>query len=257
MRRRRAWVIPTIGRWSTSGPKPTASGSPTSTTSGTSRSTPRPRSHSWPSSRRAAGRWSSASARAASRSRSPRTASRSTASTPRPRWSSRCAPSREVTRSRSRSATWPTSPVDGEFALVFVVFNTFFQLYSQESQLRCFANVARHLQPGGRFLIHVFVPDTTRVEAGEHLAVKEASLDRVRLDASVFDARSNGSTPRRCASPRTGSGSCTPSCGSRGRPSSTSWPARGTHARTSLGDVRQAAVQRREPLPRFRLSRMI
>jgi SAM-dependent methyltransferase len=79
-------------------------------------------------------------------------------------------------------------PVDGTFALVFVVFNTFFQLYSQDAQLRCFANVARHLQPGGRFVVHAFVPDTSRVEAGEHLAVKEASLDRVRLDASVFDA---------------------------------------------------------------------
>ncbi len=78
--------------------------------------------------------------------------------------------------------------VEGKFALVFVVFNTFFQLYSQEAQLRCFANVAKHLAPGGRFLIHAFVPDTSRVEAGEHLAVKEASLDRVRLDASVFDA---------------------------------------------------------------------
>ena len=79
-------------------------------------------------------------------------------------------------------------PVDGDFALVFVVFNTFFQLYSQDAQLRCFANVAAHLRPGGRFLIHTFVPDTSLVEAGEHLAVKEASLDRVRLDASVFDA---------------------------------------------------------------------
>ncbi|HEY5173073.1 MAG TPA: class I SAM-dependent methyltransferase [Acidimicrobiia bacterium] len=80
-------------------------------------------------------------------------------------------------------------PVEGRFALVFVVFNTFFQLYSQETQLRCFANVAAHLHPGGRFVIHAFVPDTSRVEAGEHLAVKEASLDRVRLDASVFDAQ--------------------------------------------------------------------
>ena len=76
--------------------------------------------------------------------------------------------------------------VVGDFALVFVVFNTFFQLYSQDAQLRCFANVAAHLQPGGRFVIHAFVPDTSRVEAGEHVAVKEASLDRVRLDASVY-----------------------------------------------------------------------
>lgn len=80
-------------------------------------------------------------------------------------------------------------PVDGRFALVFVVFNTFFQLYSQDTQLRCFANVADHLHPSGRFVIHAFVPDTSRVEAGQHLAVKEASLDRVRLDASVFDAQ--------------------------------------------------------------------
>jgi SAM-dependent methyltransferase len=78
--------------------------------------------------------------------------------------------------------------VAGEFALVFVVFNTFFQLYSQDAQVRCFANVAAHLAKGGRFVIHAFVPDTSRVEAGQHLSVREASLDRVRLDASVFDA---------------------------------------------------------------------
>jgi SAM-dependent methyltransferase len=79
--------------------------------------------------------------------------------------------------------------VDAKFALVFVVFNTFFQLYSQDAQLRCFANVAAHLRPAGRFLVHVFVPDTSRVEAGEHLSVHEASLDRVRLDATVYDSK--------------------------------------------------------------------
>lgn len=79
--------------------------------------------------------------------------------------------------------------VDGKFALVFVVFNTFFQLYSQDAQLRCFANVASHLQPGGRFLMHAFVPDTSRIEEGQHLSVREASLDRVRLDASMFDSK--------------------------------------------------------------------
>jgi SAM-dependent methyltransferase len=79
-------------------------------------------------------------------------------------------------------------PVDGEFALVFVVFNTFFQLYSQEAQVRCFANVAEHLRPGGRFLIHAFVADPSRVESGQDVSVKEASLDRVRLDATIYDA---------------------------------------------------------------------
>ncbi len=32
--------------------------------------------------------------------------------------------------------------VEGDFSLVFVVFNTFFGLLSQEEQARCFANVA-------------------------------------------------------------------------------------------------------------------
>jgi SAM-dependent methyltransferase len=80
-------------------------------------------------------------------------------------------------------------PVDGEFALVFIVFNTFFALYSQEAQLRCFANVAAHLRPGGRFLMHAFVPDTSRIEAGQDLSVREAALDRVRLDATVYDSK--------------------------------------------------------------------
>ncbi len=80
-------------------------------------------------------------------------------------------------------------PVDGPFALVFVVFNTFFQLCSQEEQVRCFRNVAARLAPGGRFLLHAFVPDMSRVEAGEHLSVREASLTRVRLDATVYDRK--------------------------------------------------------------------
>ena len=79
-------------------------------------------------------------------------------------------------------------PVDGDFSLVFVAFNTFFMLTTQEAQERCFRNVAAHLPPGGRFLVQVFVPDTSRIERGEHLAVKSVGLDQVRLDATLFDA---------------------------------------------------------------------
>jgi SAM-dependent methyltransferase len=78
-------------------------------------------------------------------------------------------------------------PVAGEFAIVFVVFNTFFMLTTQEAQVRCFRNVAARLAPGGRFLLHTFVPDLSRVEAGEYLSVREAAVDRVRLDAVTFD----------------------------------------------------------------------
>ena len=39
--------------------------------------------------------------------------------------------------------------VDGRFSLIYVVFNTFFALLSQEAQVRCLENVARRLSDGG------------------------------------------------------------------------------------------------------------
>jgi SAM-dependent methyltransferase len=78
-------------------------------------------------------------------------------------------------------------PVDGEFSLVFVTFNTFFMLTSQEAQVRCFRNVAAHLAAGGRFMIRGFVPDLSRIEAGQNISVREAGFDHVRLDTTVYD----------------------------------------------------------------------
>ena len=112
-------------------------------------------------------------------------------------------------------------PVDGTFALVFVVFNTFFMLTSQEAQVRCFRNVAAHLQPGGRFLVHTFVPDMSRVEGGEHVSAKEAGLDRVRLDVTTFDRMAQRLDTTQVRLTPEAPGSCTPSCVTRSRPSST------------------------------------
>jgi SAM-dependent methyltransferase len=78
--------------------------------------------------------------------------------------------------------------VEGTFALVFVTFNTFFMLTSQEDQVRCFRNVAAHLAPGGRFMIRAFVPDTSRIEAGQAIGVREVGTDLVRLDATTYDS---------------------------------------------------------------------
>jgi SAM-dependent methyltransferase len=52
-------------------------------------------------------------------------------------------------------------PVEGEFSLIYVVFNTFFALLTQEDQVRCFGSVARTLVPNGAFVIEAFVPDPT------------------------------------------------------------------------------------------------
>lgn len=56
-------------------------------------------------------------------------------------------------------------PVDGEFPLIYLAFNTLFALLTQERQVECFQNVATHLAPGGRFVIDCFVPDLGRFDS--------------------------------------------------------------------------------------------
>jgi SAM-dependent methyltransferase len=57
--------------------------------------------------------------------------------------------------------------MDGEFALVYLVFNTIFNLTSQDGQVACFENAAAHLSPGGRFVIEARVPELQRLPLGQ------------------------------------------------------------------------------------------
>lgn len=77
--------------------------------------------------------------------------------------------------------------VDGDFQLVYVVFNTFFALLEQEQQIRCFANVAKHLTEAGVFVIEAFVPDPTLYDRGQRLSATRVDTNRVQLDASRLD----------------------------------------------------------------------
>lgn len=77
--------------------------------------------------------------------------------------------------------------VDGEFSLIFVVFNTFFALLSQEAQVRCFRNAAKRLSKGGLFLLEAFVPDVTRFDRGQNVSATEVTGEHVRLDVAEHD----------------------------------------------------------------------
>lgn len=46
-----------------------------------------------------------------------------------------------------------TTMVPGEFSLVFLVWNSISNLRTQDEQVECFRNAARHLTPGGRFVV--------------------------------------------------------------------------------------------------------
>jgi SAM-dependent methyltransferase len=59
----------------------------------------------------------------------------------------------------------------GEFALVYLVYNTITNLTTQDEQVACFENAARHLRPGGRFVVEVFVPILQKLPAGERFHV--------------------------------------------------------------------------------------
>jgi SAM-dependent methyltransferase len=77
--------------------------------------------------------------------------------------------------------------VQQEFALVYVVFNTFFSLSTQDEQVHCFRNVAARLSAGGCFLVEAFVPDLTRFTGGQVNWATKVSTDVVELDVGRHD----------------------------------------------------------------------
>ena len=75
-----------------------------------------------------------------------------------------------------------TTKVDGPFRLVYLVFNTFMNLTSQDEQVACFGNVAEQLEPGGRFVIEVGVPQLRRLAPGETVHTFQFDRDTVGFD---------------------------------------------------------------------------
>jgi SAM-dependent methyltransferase len=53
------------------------------------------------------------------------------------------------------------------FKLAYLVRNTITNLTTQDDQVECFRNVAAHLEPGGCFVIEVYIPELRRLPPGE------------------------------------------------------------------------------------------
>jgi len=75
-----------------------------------------------------------------------------------------------------------TASAPGEFSLVYLIFNTIANLLTQSDQVACFRNAARHLPPGGRFVIELWVPDLRRLPPGQPAAVWHAEPNYIALD---------------------------------------------------------------------------
>jgi SAM-dependent methyltransferase len=79
-------------------------------------------------------------------------------------------------------------PVDGSYRLIYIVWNTFFNLLTQADQVRCFANVAAHLAAGGVFVIETYVPAFLyRLQNNQYVEAEAVEVDAVRLDVLRHD----------------------------------------------------------------------
>ncbi|MEU8901612.1 class I SAM-dependent methyltransferase [Nocardia sp. NPDC048505] len=72
--------------------------------------------------------------------------------------------------------------VPGEFSLVYLVWNSIGNLRTQAEQVECFRNAARHLAPGGRFVLELNVPGIRRFPPGQvavpfHVGNRHAGFD--------------------------------------------------------------------------------
>jgi SAM-dependent methyltransferase len=80
-------------------------------------------------------------------------------------------------------------PVPGTYRLIYVVWNTLFNLLTQDDQVRCFENVAAHLAEDGSFVVEAFVPTFLhRLKNDQYVEAESIEVDRVRLDVLRHDA---------------------------------------------------------------------
>ena len=77
--------------------------------------------------------------------------------------------------------------IEGMFSLIFVATGTFFVLTSQQEQVRCFRNAAKHLTPNGVFLVEASVPDLSRYRDGQVTRASKVTADMVSLHVAIHD----------------------------------------------------------------------
>jgi SAM-dependent methyltransferase len=74
------------------------------------------------------------------------------------------------------------APGAGEFGLVYSVYNAISCLLTQAEQVECFRNAARHLRPGGCFVIELWVPELRALPPGRQATVGRVKPGYILLD---------------------------------------------------------------------------
>jgi SAM-dependent methyltransferase len=75
----------------------------------------------------------------------------------------------------------------GPYAMVYLVYNTFFNLVREQRQRDCLRNAARVLAPGGAFVIETFVPDPVDFDRDEQVQMRQVTADSATLRVHQYD----------------------------------------------------------------------
>ena len=79
-----------------------------------------------------------------------------------------------------------TTSMNRTYPLVYLVFNTIFNIQTQDGQIECFRNAARHLNDDGVFVIEAAVPDAW-LPTDRYAVPEKVSGDAVTLDVCLYD----------------------------------------------------------------------
>jgi hypothetical protein len=78
--------------------------------------------------------------------------------------------------------------VPNTYRLIYVVFNSLFNLLTQDEQVRCFKNAAAHLTDDGLFVVEGGVPaDWYRLRNNQYVDLEAIEVEKVRLDVARYD----------------------------------------------------------------------
>ena len=74
------------------------------------------------------------------------------------------------------------------YGLVYLVFNTIFNLLTADDQVRCFENAARHLSDGGCFVVETAVPNAwITSERPEYVHAARVGINEITLEVARYD----------------------------------------------------------------------
>jgi SAM-dependent methyltransferase len=90
-----------------------------------------------------------------------------------------------------RIADFADVSVTEKYSLIYVVWNSLFNLLTQEDQMRCFENVAAQLTEHGSFVVEAFVPSFLhRTRDSQQVDAESIEVDEVRIGVLRHDAAS-------------------------------------------------------------------